>query len=139
MKKWMTVCALCFVFFLLVSCQQKDAVPDNAKKLKAPLTGLKTEQKVTERRPVAVVVNNHPKARPQSGLSKADIVIEALAEGQITRFLAIFQSQMPETVGPVRSAREYFVTLSNGFDSIFVHHAGVPAPKSSWNPELPII
>lgn len=81
MKKWMTVCALCFVFFLLVSCQQKDAVPDTAKKLKAPLTGLKTEQKVTERRPVAVVVNNHPKARPQSGLSKADIVIEALAEG----------------------------------------------------------
>lgn len=50
MKKWMTVCALCFVFFLLVSCQQKDAVPDTAKKLKAPLTGLKTEQKATERR-----------------------------------------------------------------------------------------
>lgn len=49
MKKWMTVCALCFVFFLLVSCQQKDAVPDTAKKLKAPLTGLKTEQKATER------------------------------------------------------------------------------------------
>ncbi|ASZ60414.1 MULTISPECIES: DUF3048 domain-containing protein [Bacillus] len=129
MKKWMTVCALCFVFFLLVSCQQKDAVPDTAKKLKAPLTGLKTEQKATERRPVAVVVNNHPKARPQSGLSKADIVIEALAEGQITRFLAIFQSQMPETVGPVRSAREYFVTLSNGFDSIFVHHGWSPGAK----------
>ncbi|MCY8514684.1 DUF3048 domain-containing protein [Bacillus atrophaeus] len=129
MKKWMAVCMLCFAFFLLVSCQQKDSLPGKTTKPKAPLTGLKTEQKVTERRPVAVVMNNHPKARPQSGLDKADIVIEALAEGQITRFLAVFQSQMPETVGPVRSAREYFVTLSNGFDSIFVHHGWSPGAK----------
>ncbi|MDK2599385.1 DUF3048 domain-containing protein [Bacillus stercoris] len=131
MKKWMTVCVLCFVFFLLVSCQQKDAVPDSAKKPKAPLTGLEIEQKVTERRPVAVVVNNHPKARPQSGLSKADIVIEALAEGQITRFLAIFQSQMPETVGPVRSARNISSLSAMALTAYLSITAGVPAPKSS--------
>lgn len=129
MKRWKTVCMLCFAFLLLAACRQNNADQVQPKEAEAPLTGLKTEQKLAERRPIAVAVNNHPKARPQSGLSKADVVIEALAEGRITRFLAIFQSEMPETVGPVRSAREYFVTLSSGFNSIFVHHGWSPGAK----------
>src|SRR5699024_4509176 len=67
-------------------------------------------------------VNNHPKARPQSGLSQADVVFEILAEGSITRFLAIYQSEEPEVVGPVRSAREYYFDLANGYDAIYVYH-----------------
>ena len=47
------------------------------------------------------MVNNHPKARPQSGLIKRIIVYEILAEGEVTRFLGDFQSEKPENIGPV--------------------------------------
>lgn len=86
-----------------------------------PLTGIKTDQKVNDRI-VGVMVNNHTRARPQTGLSKADIVFEILAEGQITRFLAMFQSEKPDVVGPVRSAREYYFELANGYDALYVYH-----------------
>src|SRR5699024_7138012 len=86
-----------------------------------PFTGLTTDEAI-DQRPVAVMVNNHPKARPQSGLSQADVVFEILAEGSITRFLAIYQSEEPEFVGPVRSAREYYFELANGYDAIYVYH-----------------
>jgi hypothetical protein len=94
----------------------------------SPLTGVEEEEESTARS-VAVMVNNHPKARPQSGLSKADIVYELLAEGDITRFLAIFQSQMPKEVGPVRSARDYFIELAKGYDSLYVAHGYSPEAK----------
>lgn len=86
-----------------------------------PFTGINTDEAI-DQRPVAVMVNNHPKARPQSGLSQADVVFEILAEGSITRFLAIYQSEEPEVVGPVRSAREYYFDLANGYDAIYVYH-----------------
>src|SRR5699024_2187016 len=69
-----------------------------------------------------LMVSNQKQARPQSGLSKADIVFEMLTEGNITRFLAIYQSTEPEVVGPVRSAREYFFNLASGYDAIYVYH-----------------
>ncbi|MFN2747940.1 MULTISPECIES: DUF3048 domain-containing protein [Bacillus] len=119
---------LCFACVcLLASCQQQNKQESGEKRY--PLSGMKTDGDI-QKRPIAVVVNNHSKARPQSGLSKADIVIEALAEGRITRFLAIFQSEMPEAVGPVRSAREYFIDLALGFDAVFVHHGWSPGAKS---------
>src|SRR5690625_7813177 len=68
------------------------------------------------------MINNHPAARPQSGLSQADIVFEMLAEGNMTRFLAFFQSEQPEVVGPVRSAREYYFDLAEGYDALYVYH-----------------
>ncbi|MEN1969596.1 DUF3048 domain-containing protein [Lentibacillus sp. N15] len=86
-----------------------------------PLTGLQADGS-TDRRAVGVMVNNHRKARPQTGLSKADIVFEILAEGQITRFLALFQSEEPDVVGPVRSAREYYFELAKGYDTLYVYH-----------------
>src|SRR5699024_4549617 len=86
-----------------------------------PFTGLTTDEAINQR-PVAVMVNNHPKARPQSGLSQADIVFEILAEGNITRFLAIYQSEQPDIVGPVRSAREYYFDLVERYDAIYVYH-----------------
>ncbi|WP_409252702.1 DUF3048 domain-containing protein [Bacillus sp. SCS-153A] len=93
-----------------------------------PLTGIGTEEEA-DQRAVAVVVNNHPKARPQSGLDKADIVYEVLAEGNVTRFIALFQSEQPEKVGPVRSARDYFIELGQGYDSFFVAHGYSPEAK----------
>src|SRR5690625_2486555 len=86
-----------------------------------PLTGVGTDEGV-DNRIVSVMVNNHPKARPQSGLSQADMVFEILAEGDITRFLALFQSEQPDVVGPVRSAREYYFTLADGYDALYVYH-----------------
>ncbi|MBN8235758.1 DUF3048 domain-containing protein [Halobacillus kuroshimensis] len=73
-------------------------------------------------RVLGVMVNNHPKARPQSGLSQADLVYEALAEGQITRFLALFHSDIPDTIGPVRSARPYYFELAYGYDALYAYH-----------------
>ncbi|WP_246942892.1 DUF3048 domain-containing protein [Bacillus pinisoli] len=90
-----------------------------------PLTGIGTDDLV-DQRTVAVMVNNDPKARPQSGLHKADIVFEVLAEGNITRFLAIFQSETPEKIGPVRSARDYYIELSKGYDAFYVAHGYSP-------------
>lgn len=86
-----------------------------------PLTGVGSETK-TDGRAVAVIINNHPKARPQSGLHKADIVYEILAEGDVTRFLAVFQSEKPDNMGPVRSARDYYVDLAKGLDALFIAH-----------------
>src|SRR5690625_3602307 len=86
-----------------------------------PLTGMGTNEGA-DQRPVGVMVNNHKAARPQSGLSQADIVFELLAEGSITRFLALFQSEQPEIVGPVRSAREYYFELANKYNAIYVYH-----------------
>lgn len=86
-----------------------------------PLTGMEATEDA-DRRPVAVMVNNHPKARPQSGLSQADLVFEILAEGNITRFLAMYQSEFPDVVGPVRSAREYYFDLAERYDALYVYH-----------------
>ncbi|WP_261134336.1 DUF3048 domain-containing protein [Bacillus sp. Marseille-Q3570] len=94
-----------------------------------PLTGKGTDEALASRA-VAVMVNNAPEARPQSGLHKADIVYEVLAEGKITRLLAVFQSEEPDVIGPVRSARDYYVRLSNGFDAIYIHHGWSPAAKT---------
>ncbi|MCG7337404.1 DUF3048 domain-containing protein [Sporosarcina sp. ACRSM] len=91
----------------------------------APFTGILSEEETT-RRPVLVTINNHPLARPQSGISDADIVYELAAEGNVTRLLALFQSELPEEIGPVRSARDYFVHISKGLDAFYVAHGYSP-------------
>jgi hypothetical protein len=127
-------------FLLLLSgCSSKETVKGIEKKEKVvekvvekekepavlpyfyPLTGIGSEVK-TEGRAIAVMVNNHPLARPQSGLNKADIVYELLAEGDVTRFLAVFQSEKPTNIGPVRSARAYYVDLAKGLGSLYIAH-----------------
>jgi hypothetical protein len=90
---------------------------------KAPLTGLPvTDPAVLSRPTMLVKINNadggdcSTRSRPQIGLDQADIVIEELVEGGITRFMAAFQSTIPETVGPVRSARSSDVDLLQTFN-----------------------
>ena len=67
--------------------------------------GIKVEPAVLDKKISTVVIENHPDARPQSGLDKASIVYETIAEGGITRFLAVFQENEVAEIGPVRSAR----------------------------------
>ncbi len=90
----------------------------------APLSGNLVTEELAERRPIAVVVENHPDARPQSGLNSASLVYETFAEGGITRFLAFFQENEPKEIGPVRSARVYFVEWATSYRAIFAHVGG---------------
>lgn len=95
-----------------------------AKELFDAINGVKVSGSVALLRPLAIMVENHPDARPQSGLSQADIIYETLAEGGITRFLAVFQSSNALEIGPVRSAREYFAALADEWGSAFAHVGG---------------
>src|SRR5690625_277195 len=88
----------------------------------SPLTGIGTNE-AADNRTIGVMVNNHSQARPQSGLLEADIVFEILAEARITRLLALYQSEIPDVVGPVRSAREYYFTLANNYDALYVYRS----------------
>ncbi|MFZ5391136.1 MAG: DUF3048 domain-containing protein [Patescibacteria group bacterium] len=91
----------------------------------APLTGLPTDEVSAQRRPWAVVIENFPTVRPQNGLSFADLVIESPTEGGITRFVAIFQSQLPTgSIGPIRSARSYFNDWIRPLAPFFSHSGG---------------
>ncbi len=81
---------------------------------------------VVSARPLAMSIDNHAAARPQSGLSRAAIVYEAITEGGITRFLGIFMSSSADAIGPVRSARHYFVYWADEYDAIFAHCGGYP-------------
>jgi len=88
------------------------------------LTGQLVAPSVNQRPITAVMIENLPPARPQSGLSQAGVVIEALTEGGITRFEAFFQNNLPTYVGPVRSVRPYFLDWALGFDAPLAHDGG---------------
>lgn len=86
-----------------------------------------TQRKLWEtRRPLGIMIENHKEARPQSGLSSADIIYEVVAEGGISRFLAIFYCKDAKYVGPVRSARIYFINLLSeyGENPLYAHVGG---------------
>jgi hypothetical protein len=94
-----------------------------------PLTGLAVPTKAAAQQPVigVMIENLYPDARPQSGLGEAGVVYETLAEGGITRFLAIFQEPLPPSIGPVRSLRPYFLDWGLEY-GIPVAHAGGSQP-----------
>lgn len=81
---------------------------------------------LAEVEPIAVMIENHDEARPQAGLPDADVVYEALAEGGISRFLALYMTGQPEIVGPVRSTRHYFVYTAAEFNATLVHVGASP-------------
>jgi hypothetical protein len=92
--------------------------------LPAPLTGVLVTPELAGRPITAAVIENHPDARPQSGLSQAGVVYEALAEGGITRFLAFYGDQQAGTIGPIRSVRTYFVDWTLEYDAPLAHAGG---------------
>ena len=59
----------------------------------------------------AVMIENSDAARPQSGLSDAGVVYEAIAEGGVTRFMALYEENQPSSIGPIRSARPFYICL----------------------------
>jgi len=77
--------------------------------------------------PITVTIDNHPSARPQSGLNQACLVFEAPVEGGITRFLAVYgHGQAVPEIGPVRSMRPYFVVLAKSLGAVLAHCGGSP-------------
>ncbi len=118
--------------------------PREPKTEACPINGQKyteTERKSWEqRRPLAVMIENHLEARPQSGLSSADVVYEAVAEGAITRFLAIFYCgvQAVETqIGPVRSARTHYIDWASEYAyPLYAHVGGAHASDGKTDPRV---
>lgn len=92
--------------------------------VRSELTGLETTADKAKRPITAVMVENSPEARPQSGLKDAGVVFEAVAEGGITRFVVLYQEAQPDLIGPVRSIRPYFVEWAAGFDAGLAHVGG---------------
>ena len=100
------------------------------------LSGLPVDPSINKLPVTGVMVENSDFARPQSGLGSAGVVFEAIAEGGITRFLALFQDTSPSNVGPIRSARPYYEQWALGFDAGYAHVGGSPEALSditAWN------
>lgn len=112
----------------------KNPYADLPKTESCPLNGAmysKPERDLWEkRRPLGIMIENSKAARPQSGLSAADVVYEAVAEGGITRFMAVYYCQNSDIVGPVRSARTYYLDWISEYGSfpLYAHVGGANTP-----------
>lgn len=90
------------------------------------LNGVYVPEGDIHRRSIAVMVDNFVAARPSTGLNSASIVWETLVEGGVTRFLAVYQTASEVTIGPVRSARDYFLPWVKEVGSVYAHSGGSP-------------
>lgn len=89
------------------------------------LTGKEVADKETADRPATcIMIENSPDARPQSGLGEAGVIYEAIAEGGITRFMAIFEEAQPQFIGPVRSVRMAYAELAKPYHCSIAHVGG---------------
>lgn len=89
----------------------------------------------TKRRPLAVMIENHLDSRPVIGLSRADVIYEAVAEGGITRHMAVFLCQDAGDIAPVRSARTYFIDWLSEYDALYAHVGGANNSGGDINPK----
>lgn len=119
------------IFIVAINSVQHDgglpffAAKKKPTKFYSPLTGLEVADEAATKQPVtAVMIENSPDARPQSGLSRAGIVYEAVAEGGITRFLAVYQGAKPGLIGPVRSLRLYYLSWGAQYQASIAHVGG---------------
>ncbi len=114
----------------LINTNDNQVVASSTASIIHPLTGI-VETDFAPFFPVAVMIDNAYNIRPQTGLEQADIIYEALAESHITRLLAIFDSQkIVEKVGPIRSARPYFMDWAEEYAGIYMHVGGSPQALS---------
>lgn len=97
--------------------------------LPSPLSGIYVEEERINRRPVAIMFDNHHGARWQSGLKDAEIIYEFLVEAPYTRYMGIYLINDPISIGAVRSARPYFITTVLEYDAIYVRVGGSPQAK----------
>ncbi len=106
--------------------KQAAKVDVKPKTVPSPLTGIEVLEEEASSQIVGLMIENSPEARPQSGLHDAGAVYETIAEGGITRFLALYQEKLPALAGPVRSLRPYYLSWALGYDAVIGHVGGSP-------------
>jgi len=92
----------------------------------APLTGVLVTPQAALQHPIAVMIDDHQVARPQSGFNSAAIIFQAPAEGGIPRYMLVFQDHVPTAVGPIRSSRQYYIEWAAEWRAMYVHFGGSP-------------
>ena len=110
---------------LVADEEAQETTTTETPKVKAPLSGRPIDDETSRRAAVSIKVDNSPSGRPQAGLEKADIVFEEKVEGGVTRFIAIYQSQESELVGPIRSLRTTDRPVVSAFRGVFAFSDGV--------------
>jgi hypothetical protein len=110
----------------VVAVKKTAVVPPKPTTEASRLTGVQVTPDQAKRAVVGVMIENSPDARPQSGLTDAGVVYEAVAEGGITRFLALFEETNPAYVGPIRSSRPYYLDWLLPYDASYAHVGGSP-------------
>jgi hypothetical protein len=138
-KSRILLCIIILLSFIAVGCSNKGepiVTPSDPKpevteipveppqKYYSPYTGEEVEKESLDNIAFLAIVENSSAARPQSGLNAADIIYETVAEGGITRFVALFQKGNAEKIGPIRSARPYFLEISKEYNLPFAHCGG---------------
>ena len=128
--------SLTLIFSLsLVACSNsqpetpsiEDSAPSSSvvePKYYSPYTGEEMSKEDFNNKPYMVIVENSSASRPQSGLSATDILYETMAEGGIPRFIALFHKNTVKKIGPVRSARPYFISIAKNTNLPFAHCGG---------------
>ena len=120
--------AFCFAILSINSSSNITLFSLKSKKVEkfySPLTGIEVADESVTKAPVTgVMIENSPDARPQSGLKKAGVVYEAVAEGGITRFMALYQNDKPALIGPVRSLRLYYLNWAAPYQASIAHVGG---------------
>lgn len=133
------VAVILIIFGLFSFFKNRNTEPINEEPLveefhyRHPLSGEKTKDPI-DFYPVIVMIDNAYNIRPQYGLEQADVIYEAFAEGNITRLMAVFDdNKNVEKVGPVRSARPYFMDFANEYAGVYMHVGGSPEALGEIN------
>ncbi len=101
-----------------------EPTPEPEPEFRNPFNGAPLDEPIHDR-PFAVMINNLKQAQPQCGISEADIIYEVLAEGGVTRMMAIFSDiQSVEHLGSIRSIRPYYIDISLSYDAVTCHAGG---------------
>lgn len=134
MKKTMKLLGMiglvALVAFAFCGCgggSDEDALLNEAGEIICPLDGQVLDSAEDHGDYVIMVsIDNGAGSEPQSGIGKADLLVEIPVEGGINRFFAFFYHNTPDTIGPVRSARHYVYDVVKGYDAVFAHCGGSP-------------
>lgn len=141
MKKWISIlCMLLMTASLAAGCGKDEKETDTETEkadvaetetenetkdgmARSYLTGEWIDEELASQKPVAIMIGNTNDALPQYGLSQADVIYEAPAEGGITRLMPIFQDYSGlDRIGSVRSCRHYYAYYAMEFDAVYVHY-----------------
>ena len=125
--------AILFMAVLLCGCSQTEPVVSTSDPVEtsSPQDSFYTETASSKNRPIAVMIDNDEEsARPQAGLENAYLVYEITVEGAATRLMALFKNYDVTKVGPVRSARHYFLDYALENDAIYAHAGQSPQAGS---------